>query len=69
MGGGGRLGAEATPLGESEGRDAKGVPTPCPRSPSPSHLPQSGDPEPQSKRRQTTTSSVTLRWMCLASLR
>jgi hypothetical protein len=30
MGGGGRLGAEATPLGESEGRDAKGVTTPYP---------------------------------------
>jgi hypothetical protein len=36
MGGGGRLGAEATPLGESEGRDGEGVTTPCPRSPSPS---------------------------------
>jgi hypothetical protein len=30
MHGGGRLAAEATPLGESEGRNGEGVPTPCP---------------------------------------
>jgi|HubBroStandDraft_6_1064221.scaffolds.fasta_scaffold00890_21 hypothetical protein len=32
----GHLAAEATPLGESEGRDGKAVPTPCPAQPIPS---------------------------------
>jgi hypothetical protein len=62
MGGGGRLAAEATPLGESEGRDAKGVTTRTPpaqllTTPTQSVPP----PQAQSNRRQTTTSSVTLR--------